>query len=276
VEDPPLKNKIALVTGAGSRIGMGRAIALALVRAGARVAILDVDASSLEQSAADVRAIGGDDCVFPIVADITQPEAAARAVQQTIANLGGLHVLFNHAGINPRIDYQPGLRFTQIPPAIWARTVDVNGNGPFYMAQAATGHMLEQGWGRIIGTTTSLDTMLNGMPYGPSKTVQEAFMTVLAAELDRTGVTANLLNPGGSVDTNFTRHPGEHRERGDRLAPEVVQAPAVWLASEASNGYNGRRLTAAWWDEELPLPERIEKASGPAGWRQPAKSPTGS
>ena len=261
-----LDGKIALVSGAGSTVGLGRAMTLALVRAGARVAMMDLDAESLEQSAADARAVGGAECVTTIVGDVTKPEDAQRSVAAAVSALGGLHVLINNAGINPR--FEPGADgpvYSQITPDAWLRTMAVNVNGPFFMARAATPHLLRQGWGRIIGITTSLDTMIRGAPYGPSKAAHEAFIAVMARELAGTGVTANVLIPGGGVATNMT---AGVRNPADQLRPEVMQAPAVWLASEASNGLNGRRFVAQFWDEELPLDERLAKASAPAGWPQ--------
>ena len=74
-----LQGKVAMITGAGSPIGLGHAMAVGLVRAGARVALLDVNASWLEQSATEMRSIGGVDCALPIVTDITQPEAVDQA-----------------------------------------------------------------------------------------------------------------------------------------------------------------------------------------------------
>src|SRR3954463_12386729 len=97
-----LEGKIALVTGAGSTIGLGRAMTLALVRAGARVAMMDLDDKALAQSAADAREVGGPDCVFTIEGDVTKPEDGERAVQATIAELGRIDILLNNAGINPR------------------------------------------------------------------------------------------------------------------------------------------------------------------------------
>ena len=94
-----LSGKVALITGAGSTIGMGRVMALALGAAGARVAMMDVDAASLEASAGDVREIAGDAAVLPIVGDISSWDDAQRAVSETIEGLGGLHVLIHHAGI---------------------------------------------------------------------------------------------------------------------------------------------------------------------------------
>jgi NAD(P)-dependent dehydrogenase (short-subunit alcohol dehydrogenase family) len=261
-----LQGKIALVTGAGSTIGLGRAMTLALVRVGARVAMMDVDADSLQKSASDAREVGGKDCVITIVGDVTKPEDGERAVQTTISELGGLHILLNNAGINPRVSAgASGLVFSEIPPEAWARTIAVNVNGPFFMARAAVGHLVAQGWGRIIGVTTSFDTMIRGAPYGPTKAAHEAFIAVMAREVEGTGVTANVLIPGGGVATNMT---AGVRDARSQLQPEVMQSPAVWLASEASNGFNGRRIIAQYWDEELPLEERLEKASGPAAWPQ--------
>ena len=98
----PLTGKVAIVTGAGSPIGLGRAMTLALVQAGARVAMLDVNEVWLEQTANDVRKVGGDNCVLTQVSDVSDPESAEEAVRKTIAGLGGLHILINNAGIiNP-------------------------------------------------------------------------------------------------------------------------------------------------------------------------------
>jgi len=239
---------------------------LALVRAGARVAMMDLDRESLQRSAQEAAAIGGEGCVTTIIGDVTKPEDAERTVKATISELGGLHVLVNNAGINPRVDPgDDGLIFSRIPLDAWMRTMAVNVNGPFFMARAVAPHLVKQGWGRIIGITTSLDTMIRGGPYGPSKAAHEAFVAVMARELEGTGVTANVLIPGGGVATNMT---AGVRNTATQLQPEVMQAPAVWLASEESNGVNGRRLIAQFWDEELPLDERLAKASAPAAWPQ--------
>ena len=253
-----LDGKVAIVTGAGSTIGLGRAMTLALVRAGARVAMTDVDGAALEQSSADARQIGGHDCVITVVADATNPADAGRVVERTIADLGGLHILVNNAGINPRFG------FFDLPAEAWIKTIATNLTAPFLMAKAAAPHMRGQGWGRIIGVTTSLDTMLRTMPYGPSKAGHEAFLAVLAEELEGSGLTANVLVPGGAVDTHMTRDFGHAAS----LQPEVMQAPVVWLASEESNGFSGRRIIAQHWDEGLPLERRLERASAPIAWPQ--------
>jgi len=264
-----LAGKIALVTGAGSTIGLGRAMTLALVRAGARVAMMDLDDKALAQSAADAREVGGHDCAFTIEGDVTKPEDGERAVQTTIAELGRIDILLNNAGINPRIAPQPPApQFSLIPLDAWMRTMEVNVNGPFFMARAAVGPMLEQGWGRIIGVTTSLDMMIRGAPYGVSKAAHEAFIAAMGEQLKGTGVTANVLVPGRGVVTNMTGGRAAGGPRDDRLEPEVMQAPVTWLASSASDGFSGQRIIAQFWDEELPIEERLRACSAPAGWPQ--------
>jgi len=269
MQNKPLEGKIALVTGAGSPIGLGRHMTLALVRAGARVAMLDVNADWLEQTSSDMREVGGDDSVFTMVSDVSKPESAEDAVSRTIAELGGLHILVNNAGISAGNLGPNRMNFWDISPESWNKVLSVNLNGPFYMARAAVGHMIDQKWGRIIGVTTSMDTMYReGMsPYGPSKAGHEALIALMSRELEGTGVTANVLVPGGAADTNILP-PETPYDRAALIRPDVMQDPVVWLASDASQEINGRRFIARNWDESLPIEERLEKAGAPAAWPQ--------
>lgn len=255
-----LDDKVALVTGAGSDIGLGWAMTQALLEAGARVAMVDVDFSALEGRAAEARQLSGAEGGFTtIVADVTKVEDGARAVATTIDRLGGLHILVNNAGINPAA----GAAFWDIDPQDWLRTIATNLSGPFLMARAAVDHLRSQGWGRIIGVTTSFDTMLRAAPYGPAKSGHEALVAVLARELHGSGVTANVLVPGGATLTNMT---AGRRTANSLLNPEVMRKPVVWLASNESDGFSGRRIIGKFWDESLPIEQRLEKASWPVAW----------
>ncbi len=270
-----LRGKVAIVTGAGSPIGIGRAISAGFVRAGARVTMIDINPEWLEESAREVGEIGGDGCVLPIIADMADYHAAETAVGRTIGEMGGLHILVNNAGANPRSvglaqeGASPSPNAWEVSNEAWARVVAVNMSGPFYMTKAALGHMLGQRWGRIIGVTTSLDTMYRKgeSPYGPSKAGHEALAATLARELEGTGVTVNLLAPGGRTNTNLLG-PGVTDDRSLMIQSEVMEAPAVWLASEESSGVNGMRFIARYWDESLPSNERLKKAGAPAAWPQ--------
>ena len=268
-----LQGKVAIITGAASPIGLGHAMTVALVRAGARVALLDINDTWLAQSAAEMRTIGGAGCALPIRVDITDPEAAEQAVRQTIVELGGLHILINNAGINPRAAEfgatPPSTNFWDISPTVWSRVIAVNLSGAFFMSRAVVGHLRGQGWGRIISVTTSMDTMWRkgGTPYGPSKAGHEALVAAMAQELEGSGVTANVLVPGGATYTNMTASTlGDARDK--LIQPEVMQPPVVWLASEASHEFNGQRIIAYFWDEGLPIEERLQRASAPAAWPQ--------
>lgn len=271
MEQKLLSGKVAIVTGSGSPAGTGYAMAAGFVRAGARVALLDLNEEWLQQSLEALRSLGGDDCAIPLVADVTDPKAVQRAVERTLYELGGLHVVVNNAGTNPRAaGFEIASRhFWDIPEAAWDRVLAVNMSGPFYMARAVIGHLRQQGFGRIIGVTTSVDTMFGRrrVPYGPSKAGHEAMLASIAEELEGSGVTANVLVPGGPTNTNFFRDKSPE-ERAALIQPEVMAPPAVWLASEASGSWNGRRLIACRWDESLPLEERLAHAGAPAAWPQ--------
>ena len=129
--------------------------------------------------------------------------------------------------------------------------------------------MVARGWGRIIGVTTSMDTMWRkrGTPYGPSKAGHEALVSAMAGELEGTGVTANVLVPGGATYTNMTVS-GHGFDASGMIPASVMRAPVVWLASDTSSTFNGQRIIAHFWDESLPLEERLERASAPAAWPQ--------
>jgi 3-oxoacyl-[acyl-carrier protein] reductase len=268
----PLDGKVAIVTGAGSRIGFGRSMTLALVRAGARVAMMDIDPTTLEQTANEVEEAAGRGTVVQIVGDVASAADADRAVETAVSQLGGLDILVNNAGTNPRnagFSGSDATGFWQVDPEAWFRVAAVNYLGPVMMARAAVPHLLEQRWGRIIGVTTSLDTMYSrtNPTYGSSKAGHEAFMAAIAQQLEGTGVTVNVLVPGGPANTNLLAQDTPF-DRAALIQPDVMQAPVVWLASEASTAVHGQRLIAYFWDESLGEQERLAKASAPLAWQQ--------
>ena len=272
MREKPLEDKIAIVTGAASPRGLGRAMTEALVKAGARVSMMDINQQWLDETSNYMREIGGDDCVMTQVVDVSSIAEAERSIQRTIEELGGLHILINNAGIAPRnmlMGGETSNNFWEIPADEWDRVVSVNSSGPFYMARTVVPHMLAQGWGRIIGVTTSMNTMYRegGAPYGPSKAAHEALVAMASRELEGTGVTVNVLVPGGMASTDLIPDDTDH-QRENKINPEVMQAPVVWLASAAADGINGQRFIGYYWDEELPMEERMKKAAAPAAWPQ--------
>ncbi|KWV59690.1 hypothetical protein AS156_30600 [Bradyrhizobium macuxiense] len=125
--------------------------------------------------------------------------------------------------------------------------------------------MVARGWGRIIFISTSLDTMLDPghVMYGMTKASGEAFIAALAASLRSTGVTANVLLPGGPIATRMAAEMGDPKAL---LQPEIMAAPITWLASDASSDVTGRRFIAAKWNTALPPAQAAQAASSPAAW----------
>ena len=103
--------------------------------------------------------------------------------------------------------------------------------------------------------------------YGPSKAALEANTSIMAQDLEGTGVTANVLVPGGPANTRMI--PADAGlERAALIQPDIMVPPALWLASNASDGINGMRFQAVLWDPALPPAEAFERAGAPAAWPQ--------
>jgi NAD(P)-dependent dehydrogenase (short-subunit alcohol dehydrogenase family) len=199
-------------------------------------------------------------------------------VAGTIAQLGGLHILINNAGLGLGIirpDCMANLvRIREITPAVWHRFVAVNFSGAWHMTRACIDHLVAQRWGRIIDVTTSFFTMLRGgfHPYGPCKAALEAMAAGHAKEFEGSGVTVNVVVPGGPADTPMVP-PESGIERKDLIAPRVMAPPILWLCSQAADGITGNRYVAATWDANLPPEEAERRCRAPIAWPDLARNP---
>jgi 3-oxoacyl-[acyl-carrier protein] reductase len=265
-----LGGKVAVVTGAGR--GLGRAMTLGLLDAGARVAAVELDAPAIEETQDAAEDRGAGERFLGIGADVTHDESGAKILRATIERFGRLDILINNAGISTGVlrgEGQPVGKLWETTPEEFRRIIDVNVVAAFLMTRAVLPTLLAQGWGRIINVTTSLDTMWRSLmqPYGGSKAANEAILTALAQELEGTGVTANVLIPGGAADTRLNPR-AMAPDRSQLMLPEVMVAPLIWLCSNGSDQINGQRFIAVRWEDSLPPAEAAKKAGAPAAWQQ--------
>lgn len=268
---PSLVGRVVVVTGGGR--GLGRELALALVRAGALVAVSGRTAAELEAVAAEGERLRRGSLVA-VRADVRDPADCERVVARAIEAFGSLQAIVNNAAIGLRslsetFNTRP-LRFFEAPRERWCDMVEANVLGPFLMAHAAAPVMVRAGFGRIVNVSTSPATMVRRgySPYGPSKAALEALTRVWAQDLEGTGVTANAVLPGGATDTSMIPGSGAARRGADGqlLQANVMNNAALWLLSDASNGVTGRRIVGRLWDEQLPSAEAARNAMpAPAG-----------
>jgi NAD(P)-dependent dehydrogenase (short-subunit alcohol dehydrogenase family) len=270
------ERQVAIVTGAAS--GIGRAMTLGLLEGGIDVAAVDKEAAWLAElkAAAGSKGLGG--ALQTIRADLTDPASFETILSTVLGVSGRIDILVNNAGIGQgsiRADQRRNpLRFWEITPEQWSRFLAVNATAPLMMARAAAPHMMRAGRGRIVTVTTSLGTMLREgyILYGASKAAAEAATAVMAADLAGTGVTANVLVPGGMTDTRIVPEAAVS-DRSRLLRPEIMAPPLLWLVSDAAAGVTGRRFLAAHWDTSLPAAEAAEKCGAPIAWKSIATMP---
>ena len=262
-----------IVTGAAS--GMGLSMAMGLLNAGHDVTATDRNGAALQELAKRAANLPGK--VNVIAADLTHADAPAQIAGTALIRFGRIDALVNNAGIGQAslrpTDQTGPIRFWETTPEQWARFMAINGAGPINMARAVLPHMLAAKRGRIITVTTSLGTMVREgyLLYGSSKAAAEAAMASLSADLAGTGVTSNILVPGGVTNTPLV---GEGRGDPSRmLQPEIMVPPLMWLLSEAAKGVNGQRFIAADWDAALPPDRAADKAGAPIAWMGIARMP---
>ncbi len=261
-----LSGKICIVTGAGS--GLGKAMTIGLSAAGAKVAGVDINLDAAAATSAE-----GNGNITPIQCDITSQDAVEAAISSIIEDMGGLNVLINCAGLGMswiRRDYLTNrLNFWDTEPEKWQAVMDVNVRGAFLMGRTVAPYLMAQNQGRIVNVTTSLNTMIRGgnMPYGQSKASLEAATASWAEDFDVAGsaVTANVLVPGGAADTPMVPHESPYN-REKLVKPEAMVAPAIFLASDDSEGVNSMRFLGRLWDPEASDQDNLKASGSPAAW----------
>jgi NAD(P)-dependent dehydrogenase (short-subunit alcohol dehydrogenase family) len=188
MNDKKLSGKTALITGASK--GLGKAMALALGAAGARLALVSRDLTQLEETAAAARELGAVADVYR--ADITQEGQVLQLEKDVAAKSGKIQILINNAGVNIR---KPVTEFTLDE---WNTVLDTNLTSVFLMCRSFVPHMKENGYGRIINMTSMMShiSIAERTAYSSSKAGLLGFTRALALELASEGVTVVGISPG--------------------------------------------------------------------------------
>ena len=276
ISDIRLEGRVALVTGAAA--GLGRAMAIALAKAGAAVLFVDLDGVKAQTAALSLQGLAGAGPAEGLACDITNLDQCRRAVALCRERFGGLDILVNNAGKGPvHVETAPqtqSMKFWESDPRAWADVITTNVTGTYFMSHAAAPLMIAAGWGRIVNVTTSLSTMQRHMnsPYGVSKAAIETETLIWAQDLAGSGVTVNSLIPGGAVDTDFVSAPtrADMAATGRKiLQPDVMIAPLLWLASTQSDEVTACRFVGKLWDASLPPAQAATQALEPPVLRAP-------
>jgi NAD(P)-dependent dehydrogenase (short-subunit alcohol dehydrogenase family) len=239
----PLEGRTALITGASR--GIGQATATAMVRAGARVAVLARSSEALAELVID---LGGPEVAFAVPCDVTDADQVGDAVGAAIETLGVLDIVVNNAG---------GCRFTApfeaMRPSGWQSTTRLNLDSVMHVSQAVAGHLVERGRGSVINvaSTVAIASMRDMTHYVAAKAAVIGFTRSLALEWAAHGIRVNCISPGWT-ETDMTSVEMRDPEKRNRIAsqvplgrwasPQEMAAPAVFLASDAASYITGQNL----------------------------------
>jgi len=253
-----LDNKYAIITGASR--GLGLEMAIAMGEAGlAGITITAAPGSDetsdqikdeLHAAIAVIEKTGTK--VNALFSDVGCSDDCKQAIDGHINTFGSLDILINNAGKAGRYAHKGKTDgdISDHDPAGIAEIIETNLCGPYFMLHHALPHMKKLTRARVINISKRTESMHRKAwtPYGPTKAALEAATIAWAESLSETGVTVNTLSPGGAVNTKF----GTGQISGHGIDPSTIRPMTVWLASDASDGFNGCRFVADRWDPVLP------------------------
>ncbi len=226
-----LKDKVALVTGAGSQIGYGKAICLTLAKEGCDVVCADINLEGAKQTAAEIKALGRQ--ALAVKADVTEPAQVAALVEKAIKKFGKIDILVNNAGASSLL--RPFIEMTEED---WDFDIKTNLYSQMRVARAVLPHMIARKYGRIVNTSGG-----QGIPgisiYGAAKGGVVQFTKALAREVAQYGVIVNAVGPGLGKTGLVYRAPKEMLEGEKRASvlhrlcePADVAPVVAFLASD--------------------------------------------
>jgi 3-oxoacyl-[acyl-carrier protein] reductase len=226
-----LTGRTAIVT--GGTAGIGLAIAERLARSGARIALWDINESSLANAAREMTWAG---TVHTFQVDVSQPDRVDEAFAQTLQAVGRIDLLVNNAGISG-----PNATTWEYPVEAWERVLRVNLTGTFLCSRAAVPHMLGHGYGRIVNVASvaGKEGNPNAPAYSASKAGVIGLTKSLGKELAKSGITVNCVTPGAVRTAIFDQMSEQHIQymlskipmaRFGR--PEEIAGLVTWLCTD--------------------------------------------
>lgn len=237
-----LENRVALVTGGAQ--GIGRAIAERFVAEGAKVVVIDVVEDKADETVAALKANGGE--AMALVCDVTDREQVMNTVRAAHETYGKIDILCNNAGITQ------DARLVKMTEEQFDQVISVNLKGVFNLTQAVAPYMVEQGFGRIITTSSVVGLYGNfgQTNYVATKSGVIGMTKVWARELGPKGITANAVAPGFIATEMVKSVPQEILDRfikqtpSRRLGePEDIANAFLFLASDEASFVNGTVLS---------------------------------
>ena len=243
-----LDGKVALITGAGG--GMGRLGALLFAQQGAKVVVADVNREAAEAVVAEIASDGFPGAAVAAAGDVASDADMAAIVAVAVSTFGGLHVLYNNAGIMMDDDDNP----VTTPESVWDRTFDVNAKGVFLSCKHGIPAMLASGGGSIINVASFVAHMGAATPqiaYTATKGAVLSMTREIAAIYARQGIRANSLCPGPVGTPLLAQLWSDPARKARRIvhipmgrwaeAEELARA-ALFLASDDSSFMTGQSL----------------------------------
>jgi NAD(P)-dependent dehydrogenase (short-subunit alcohol dehydrogenase family) len=257
------QGKVVILTGAGA--GIGRACAEAFVAQGLKVAGMDIDTGGM----AEMEDRLGRDRFLALRVDITDPASCRAGVDAAVAHFGGVHMLVNNAAlgmnaVHPSYESIP-LQIEDVSEDIWRRFMLTNVCGTFNMTRQVVPRLRPQRWGRVVNLSTSYFTMMRPgfSPYGPAKAALEAYSLMLSRELEGSGITVNVVLPGGPADTAMVPD-REGLDRSTLIRPEMMAPLMLGLFTGEADHLTGQRFLAVEWDMTATDPTKQKHRS--AAW----------
>lgn len=247
-----LKDKVAVISGAGS--GIGKATALLFAQQGAKVATIDRTPEESQKTVDEIKQEGGEGIVT--IADISQPDQVQQAFEKIGTQWGKIDIVFANAGING-----VWASLEELSPEEWDQTLSINLKGTFLTVKYALPYLKQQGGSIIINSSVNGTRMFSNSgatAYACSKAAQVALAKMIAVELAQDKIRVNVICPG-AIDTNIDDSTQQENLEEVKIPVEFPQGPipltgkesgkasqvaqvVLFLASDASSHVTGTEL----------------------------------